>query len=366
MNWSTNHLPQKLERNLSKDSNHVYDFVVVGQGIAGTFVAHYLLKHTTNIMVLDAEEHTASFAAAGIINPITGRHYVKSWMIDTLLPFAIKSYDEIGTLLGFNAYNKLNIVRTIDSIKEQNDWDARKQDEAYTSYIVSNSDFSMLDALTQEPHKYGEVTQSLQVKLKEIITRYRAYLKQHSQFKKMKVDVSNISFRDELININGLQAKQIIFCEGHKAIQNPYFNHINFLPAKGNALIIKGEFLLHKNLKDKFFITPLEDGTHWVGSGYEWNTTDENPNEEEMEKMEATLKAFLSKPYTVIEKIAGIRPSVKNRRPVIGPHHLHSNLYIFNGLGTKGSSLAPYFANMLVESIFENTEIMPEVDIKQY
>lgn len=327
---------------------------------------HFLLKHTDNILVVDAEEHTASYAAAGIVNPVTGRHYVKSWMIDTLLPFALQTYDEISDMLGISTYQKLNILRTIDSIKEQNDWEARKQDEAYKAYIVETSDASSIEEITQIQHTYGEVTQSLQVKLKTIITAFRNYLCQKGMYQKIKIDVNAIKINDDTIEINGLLAKQIIFCEGHNAVQNPFFNHVHFFPAKGNALIIKGDFLLHKNLKDQLFITPLEDGTHWVGSGYEWKTTDENPNEKEIEKMEATLKAFLCKPYTVVEKLAGIRPSVKNRRPVLGPHPSYPNLYILNGLGTKGSSLAPYFAHMLVESIFQNAVIMDDVNVAQY
>jgi glycine oxidase len=351
---------------LNSNNRHVYDFIVVGQGLAGTMVAHFLLKHSTNVLVVDAEQHTASYAAAGIVNPITGRHYVKSWMIDALLPFALQTYDEMSNLLGISAYQKLNILRTIDSIKEQNDWEARKQDDDYSAYIVKESDASSIEDLTKVQHTYAEVTQSLQVKLKDIITSYRKYLAQNGKYQKMKMDVNAIKFIDDKIEINGLLARQIIFCEGHNAVQNPYFNHVHFFPSKGNALIIKGDFLLHKNLKDQLFITPLEDGTHWVGSGYEWKTTDESPNGKEIEKMEATLQAFLSKPYTVIEKLAGIRPSVKNRRPVIGPHPSHPNMYIFNGLGTKGSSLAPYFAHMLVASIFNDVDIIQEVNVNQY
>ncbi len=318
------------------------------------------------MLVVDAEEHTASFAAAGIINPVTGHRYVKSWMIDILLPHAIKTYDEISQILGFEVYQKLNILRTMDTVKEQNDWDARKNDERYNQYVVKDSDVEAMIDITNDQHAYGEVTKSLQVKLKSIILGYRDLLLKNNQYSKMKIDYNSIIVHNDCIEVNNVKAKKIIFCEGHSATENPFFKCIPFLPAKGNALIIKGDFLLKKNVKDKLFITPLEDGSHWVGSGYEWNTTDESPNEIELQKMQAVLSLFLAKPFTVIEKLAGIRPSIKGRRPALGRHKTYQDMYIFNGLGTKGSSLAPYFANMLVDFIFDRTALIDDVNIDQF
>lgn len=50
-------------------------------------------------------------------------------------------------------------------------------------------------------------------------------------------------------------------------------------------------------------------------------------------------------PYNVVEHKAGVRPSVSDRRPVLGPCKDYEQLVVFNGLGTKGVSLAPFFQN---------------------
>ena len=67
--------------------------LIVGQGIAGTVLSYKLSQRNISHKVLDNNHQSAAtHAAAGLINPITGRNYVKSWMIDDLLPEACLLY----------------------------------------------------------------------------------------------------------------------------------------------------------------------------------------------------------------------------------------------------------------------------------
>ncbi len=71
------------------------DYIIVGGGISGTFLSYYLLKKDQKIMVIDeAKANTSSAVASGVINPVTGRRLVTTWMIDELLPFAVNAYSE--------------------------------------------------------------------------------------------------------------------------------------------------------------------------------------------------------------------------------------------------------------------------------
>jgi glycine/D-amino acid oxidase-like deaminating enzyme len=341
----------------------MYDFIIIGQGLAGTMIAHFLQEEGQSIMVFDSEKHTASFAAAGIVNPVTGRHYVKSWLIETLLPFAKNTYDDLGQKLGIVPYQELNILRTLHSVQEENDWMARLEDEQYQGYLLRQSDASCLKNIVKNKYTYGEITSALQVKLKDIILGYRKLIKSQDRYEKKEIISSDINYHQDSITIDQYEAKALIFCEGYKAIHNPLFSNQPFQPAKGNALIIKGDFHLEKNLRDKIFITPLGNGFHWVGSGYQFNIKSEIPDDEQLKILKNTLDNILSVPYTIVETLAGIRPSIKTRKPLVGRHPSHSNVYLFNGLGTKGSSLAPYFANQLVRHILKGDEILSEVKL---
>ena len=73
------------------------EFLIIGQGISGTFLSFYLHQNKRSFLVIDNPETTsASNVAAGIINPVTGRRIVDTWMIGEILPFAWHAYQQIG------------------------------------------------------------------------------------------------------------------------------------------------------------------------------------------------------------------------------------------------------------------------------
>ncbi|MCW3075505.1 MAG: dependent oxidoreductase [Bacteroidetes bacterium] len=75
---------------------------------------------------------------------------------------------------------------------------------------------------------------------------------------------------------------------------------------------------------------------------------------------------MISSEYQILKHEAGVRPSSKDRRPIVGPHPLHSNMHVFNGLGTKGVMLAPYFANNFVLFYLQKQPLNPEINIKRF
>jgi glycine oxidase len=71
-------------------------------------------------------------------------------------------------------------------------------------------------------------------------------------------------------------------------------------------------------------------------------------------------------PYKITNQSWGIRPTTPDRRPILGAHPEHQNVLIFNGLGTKGVSLAPYFSQVLSELLENEVPLNKEVDIQRY
>ena len=71
-------------------------------------------------------------------------------------------------------------------------------------------------------------------------------------------------------------------------------------------------------------------------------------------------------PFKIIDHQAAIRPANIERRPFAGFHPLNNRVGILNGMGTKGCSLAPFFAKQLVDNIIYNNFIDPEADLKRF
>lgn len=343
----------------------MYDYIIVGQGIAGTSLAYRLIKAGKNVLVIDPGKENATMVAAGNINPVTGRHYTKSWMIDALLPEAITFYSGLSELLGIPVCREKSIYRPLRSIKEENNWMTRVEDPDYNRYVENIEEIAELEDLIDTPVSYGKVCNALQIDTITLVSAFKDYLKTHNTFLEEHFLFSDLIVESDFVMYKKLKAKQIIFAEGHSVVNNPYFRHLPIEPTKGEVLIIDFDFELEHNLRDKTFISPITKG-YWAGSAYEWKYDTELPTEIGKQKIKNQLDSVLKVPYEVIDHKAGIRPCVKDRKPLIGRNHNNHNVIIFNGLGTKGTSLAPYFSKMLVEHLEYNEPILDEVDINRY
>ncbi len=87
------------------------EFLIIGQGISGTWLSYWLLKEGRTVHVIDDNRADApSRVSAGVINPITGRRHVTVWMADQLFPFAYQHYHEMGALLGITGISEKKII----------------------------------------------------------------------------------------------------------------------------------------------------------------------------------------------------------------------------------------------------------------
>lgn len=340
-----------------KQNNQIFDFIIIGQGLAGTVFTHELSKKTSNFLVIDGEKHTASFAAAGIINPITGRNFVKSWLIDELLPIAIHTYHEFEKKLNTSIINTLDIVRTVNTVKEENDWLARSMDLEYMAYIGSLFESENLNKWFNESCKYSKTIQGYKVNLQQLILSYRELLKSQNKYLNHQILNDGIQINEDIITVNGMQCKNIVFCQGYQAVDNLFCSNIAFKFSKGHSIIFKCDLPIDFNYKDQFYITPLGDNFFWTGVGNEWDNVNYNIDAEKIESIKQDIESKLNQKIEIITTRSGIRPTMVRRKPLVDRHPFHKNIYVFNGLGTKGTSLAPYFAKKLINLIFDEKQI---------
>lgn len=343
-------------------------YLIVGQGLAGTLLSHFLLKKGAQIKVIDQfSENAASQVAAGVINPITGRRFVKSWRVDELIPFAQATYRELEKQLGISFYSPRHILRTLFNHREESDWLLRTDELPYQQYMAEEADLEAYAKHTELAYAYGETLKGAQVNVGTLVIAFRQMLKEQGGVQEEEFDYSQVTFLE-----NGVQYKeetfdQIIFCEGYRATNNPFFNYLPFGGAKGEVLIVRiPNVQFEKLLKHRVFIVPLKDDLYWIGATYNWKFEDDQPTEEGGQFLEERLKDFLKVPFEIIEHKAAIRPTVKDRRPFLGQHPQYAGLAIFNGLGTKGASLGPFWAAQMAEFITLNIPLDKAVDIERF
>lgn len=341
-----------------------WDYIIVGQGIAGTVLHRKLSLAGKKVLIID-DNHSkaASLIAAGLINPITGRKYVKSWRIEDFLPVALKTYDELSEYLEIETYKEVVIHRALYEIKDENTWYGRMEDPLAAQYILENADTSQYDGKVDGVLSYGSL-KGAQIFLSDIVKAYRKKLEENGELLSEAFDHEGMESGD-VIRYKGHTAAKIVFAEGHRGMDNPYWRYLPWQPVKGEVLLVDIEGQpFHDIIRHKIFMIPRKDGLYWVGSGYEWDFENDLPTKSGGDKLLNQLTDILNVPFSIKHHIAGIRPAVKGRKPMLGVHPDHPEMYIFNGMGTKGSSLAPYWADHMVDFLTNGSPLDKDVDIK--
>jgi glycine/D-amino acid oxidase-like deaminating enzyme len=335
------------------------DITIVGQGICGSLLSWSLLQKGISVKVYDVGAASSSTAAAsGIINPITGKRFVKSWMVDQLFPVAEKTYHDIGQTLGVDFYKKIPIYKLLESVKEQNDLSARATEPGYEKYFP-DTEIHYLDK-EKVKNEFGSfmINGSGKLDTKLFISSYRNYLKE----KDLLLEES-FTYEQALAH-----KSKVIFCTGFKAAQSGLFKDLPWQIVKGEHLLVKiKDFYTDRIISgDKGIMPTSIPGVYYIGATYQWYYETEAPTESYRNELIEGLHKVLNVPFEVIGQGAGIRPSAKYRRPFIGFHPVHNHIGIFNGMGTKGISLSPYFAEHFAEHIVDGKELMAVVDVRQW
>lgn len=345
-----------------------YEYLIIGQGIAGTVVAWHLHDLGKSFLIAgDSSMPSSSRVAAGIFNPLTGKKLVKTWLADDLFPYAKTFYLGLENRLGCKLMHLTPIYRPFRSIEEQNTYLAQTADPGISPYVAATPDPGRTMPYINAEFGGLEVIQSGWIDLPALLDASRAYFQERDLYVEAAFDPADLLRGEEGVQWQGKSFKTVIFCQGFFALENNWFNWLPFTPVKGQILEITTDVLLQPYIINQgIFALPLAENRMKVGATYSWNPLDWEVTEAATEELEVKLQALLSTGYILSGAQAGIRPSVRDRRPLIGIHPEFSNVSIFNGLGTKGVTLGPFLAKEFCNHLIYGKELNPLVNIKRY
>lgn len=342
-------------------------FLIIGQGIAGTWLSYYLQQAGASFMVLDASNPlSSSRLAAGIINPVTGRRHVAAWMVEDLHPFAWKQYNQLGRELGIRAISEKSILDFFPSAQMRQSFMQRVEEKA--QYVHGRTDEAAFREHFNYDFGFGEIKPAYTAHLEHILPAWRSHLIANDQLREEKFETDELILTGKGIRYRDIEAEKIIFCEGSAGAENRYFQTLPYAPNKGELLTVEiPDLPAHHIYKKGMILAPLaEPGKWWIGSNYSWKFDDDQPTPQFREQAETLLKSWLKVPFTVTGHFAGIRPATLERRPFVGLHPRLPQIGIFNGLGTKGCSLSPWFAKELAGFLLSDGFLSPEADITRF
>ncbi|MDN3688301.1 NAD(P)/FAD-dependent oxidoreductase [Cyclobacterium jeungdonense] len=344
------------------------DFLLIGQGLAGSILSYRLIKAGFKVCLVDDGSPTSSSkVAAGLYNPITGRKMVKTWQADILFDEIETFYKELEIVLNQNFLHPTGIYRPFISYEEQNEWVAKSADAQYDRYIgevfrepgfpgVSDP----FGGLLLKSSGYLDIKKMLQAYRSWLMNRGDLIQSRFSEEKLIEEASGNWQFQE-------IHAPKLIFCNGIGAKESAFFKWVPFTPVKGEILTVRQEFTSREIINRGVFRIDLGNGIAKVGSTYNNREIDLTPTISGKREILDKLRQLVPIEVTgIVDHQVGIRPAMGDRRPVLGRHPTKANVYLFGGLGAKGVSLAPYFSKEMTEYLISGKEPQKEVNINRF
>lgn len=341
------------------------DYIVVGSGLAGIAFCEQLRVAGKDFVVFDDRSQQSSSVAAGLYNPVILKRFTKVWNAKEQLALALPKYKALEKLLGVKLDYPLPVYRRFMSVEEQNDWFTASDKPILEEYL-STQLIKTVNASITANFGYGEVLHSGRIDTAQLVRSYRAFLSQNNQRMEESFDYNLLVIAEDHVVYKTIQAQYIVFAEGFGLSRNPYFNHLPLQGTKGEMLTIKApDLIMDFIMKSSVFIVPLENDLFWIGATYERQDKTHSITENAKEELVDKLKKIITCDFEIVTQVAGIRPTTKDRRPLVGSHEDHKNVFVLNGLGTRGVMISPYVAEQLFNHIEYGHVLDPVIDIKR-
>lgn len=342
------------------------DYLIVGSGLAGIAFAETALQNGKTIFVVDNDSQNSSKVAAGLYNPVILKRFSEVFQAKYQLELLNTFYKTIEDKLLISCDIKMPIYRKFFSIEEQNNWFAASDKPNLVPFLSTKVIVKKYDGI-DSPFGYGEVLHTGYVDTTVLLDNYKNYLFTEKLYLKATFDHSEIVFHDDFVQYKDITTQHIVFAEGFGLHYNPFFNYLPLDGTKGELLIIKAPQLnLDVIVNTSVFILPLGNDLFKVGATYNWEDKTNTPTEEGRLELVDRINEILTCDFEIISHFAGVRPTVKDRKPMIGTHKIHDRLHILNGLGTRGVMLGPAMAKDLFDHIENGKPLERAIDIKRY
>ncbi len=341
------------------------DYLIVGQGLAGSLLAWTLMQQGQTIRIIDQGQLNASRVAAGLINPVTGQRLVKALNLKPQLWRARQLYRSLEKYFDRRFLVEKPMLRLLTSAEERQQAKKRLSDPDYADFLTA---VIPAPAGIHCPLGLLKQNQTGYLKTVELLDCLRDFFIEQHCLIETRFDYAELRLTEGL-SWRQWSMSRVIFCQGHESLSNPWFRYLPLKPVKGEILTLQSsQPLIDQILNYGHWFLPLTSHQFKTGASFDRENINLSPTVEAKQ----TLLTAISKVYPALAKThalehqVGIRPTTADRQPFIGPHPSHKKLYIFNGFGAKGSLQIPYYADLLSKHLRQQHPLPAECDISRY
>ena len=353
-----------------------YDYVIIGAGISGCSVAYELAKYNNNILIVDKNEDVASGAsgaAGAFLSPLLGKDNPFKDLVTKSLKYSTHFFQK-----NFPQYiNNCGTTRIPQNEKDAEkfidytpfmDFDYEKEDKGYFFKIGSVVDsFKMCKAMLE----------SIQTSVE----------------KRFGYEVTTLlPLEDSWLINDQIVAKKVIFTTGSDVSLMDQF-YLKIRAVWGQRIDVSTSSTFNHNYHKACSISqskPLNKDKNFISIGATHHRDVDGINDIDANTIELLTKANdikVLQDVSLLNHYTGARACSIDYFPIVGsiidsaktlddfPYLVNgthveskrftrfSNAYVLTGVGGRGFVLAPYLANLLVNSIIDNKELDKSITI---
>ncbi|WP_336516705.1 FAD-dependent oxidoreductase [Pollutibacter soli] len=318
------------------------DFLIIGQGIAGTLLSFELLSKGYSVIVIDKiQTNSASNVAGAVLNPIVFKGRKNATERNKQIKIAVDTYEKLGDKLSRAFIRKTTLVKFAGSEEELINLESSTGLSAVKESLSASPDMEVAEYF-YNTHGYISVSPVWKINNQHLLSSWRNFLLQNNLLIEEHFDYSDCKIFPDSIKYKNLHSKKIIFCEGVGALADPFLKTDSFVKNRGDVLIIRIPGFKTENIFQKDYrLIPLGDELFWLGSNYRWSFETLEPDAEWRTHTEKALTNWLKLPFKVESHLAAERPTTAGQQVFASHVGNHQHVFWLNGLGTKGFTIAP-------------------------
>ncbi|WP_456376881.1 NAD(P)/FAD-dependent oxidoreductase [Thiolapillus sp.] len=355
--------------------NKFYDYLIVGQGLAGSLLAWRLINHGKSVLVLDDGHASASsMVAAGVINPLAGKRFNHAPQIHDWLEYVETTYTQLAQQAKEPFLQWVDMLRLFHTPEQQRFYARLPGQEAIGNLLGGSFPPNQPPQPVQAP--LGGFTQHRTgfVRLPALLHFLARWLREHQALHITTVNHEALEISTERVCYGGFQAGGVVFCDGYRSMHSPWFGYLPFAPDQGEILTlaqkpgIDAGQLPDKIINGAQWLLPIDNGMFRLGSTHNHNIQNHQPAREGTEKLLQGMSALLNSPQLLqlVRSEAGVRPATSDRQPFLGTHPSQPRAHIFNGFGAHGSLMIPWYSEQMCRWLIDHQPLPETADIARH
>lgn len=339
------------------------DCVIVGQGLAGSWMATVLAKRGWKIRVYDdGSQNAASRVASGMMTPLTGKRLVPTWRLDPLLGVAKAAYRAQERELGCALLDCRPSLRIFSSEDQAQRWEKRAQDPSLAPYLGERFAPGTRVQGIELPFGGCKLLEGARVDVRTWVNAIRDSLAKEGAYVQRRVELTAIAKQGDHWLVEGERCKRVVFCLGYRAMEHQLTRRLPFKPARGDLIEVVAPTVSESlHLQVGVSLTALGDKKALVGGNYDWRDIHGGPNQGQAQTLVTKMQEIIGEPLSVQGHRCGVRPIVEGRVPVLGELEGQRGAYLLNGLASKGTMWAPWMAQHLCDVMDGKVKVDPEL-----